>query len=332
MAGGLPGQEEEVALEEVSQIKKVEADLEELDLFRYCLDPADRGEESEEEVWEEVATPRGEGGEDMDTDEEVEQLKLRDAREEREAELKQKTKVKVEAIKKEREKAEQAVNEKLCRAAEGKERAEKTAEKKADKEALAAKIKSEAVERASSSKPVNASSYDADTDNEMEGIQPKDANITEKVSVNPFDEETDDEDNVEPEPKKTEASVDEDSAYDAETDVDDDVAEELRRDTAGLELPVLPQHFAGMEFLLHGEWEEGEEDLVSRYIVAAGGRVVGAGAARVERVVTASNWWSAELGVVAAAHPGAKVLRASWVFACHDTGEVVAEERYRLRE
>ena len=57
---------------------------------RFCLDRADRGEESEEEVWEEVAVQRNNANGasrhpvdpyEQDTDEEVEQLKQRDAKE-----------------------------------------------------------------------------------------------------------------------------------------------------------------------------------------------------------------------------------------------------------
>jgi len=272
---------------------------------RFCLDRADQGDESEDEVWEQGAiTSNGVEAKreaadayDQDTDEEVEQLKQRDAKEAEEekkrldAEEKkaQELKNKEMEVVKEKEKLRKENEKKIQQLTEKKE---KEAEQN-----LARQRESKIKEN--TSKDVN--SYDAETDEEVEEVEVR-------------------------------LEDDHDSAYDADTDVDEDVAEKLRPETKHLEFPNLPSFFSSMQFYMHGDYDKGEDDLVKRYIVAFGGKVVPNMKRTVARVITASNWWSEDFEELQRWNPDVVFLRPSWVFACSDQGRQVEEGTHRVRK
>ena len=232
---------------------------------RFCLDRADQGDESEDEVWEQGAiTSNGAEAKsqvadayDQDTDEEVEQLKQRDAKE-AEEEKKRLDAEEKKAQELRRERMEEAKEKEKLRKANEK-KIQQSAEKK-DKEAEKNQARQrEDKMKEKASKDVN--SYDVETDEEVEG---------DRMGLE--DEH--------------------DSAYDADTDVDEDVAEKLRPETKDLDFPNLPSFFSSMQFYMHGEYDKGEDDLIKRYIVAFGGKVVPLMKRAVARVITASNWWN----------------------------------------
>ena len=125
---------------------------------------------------------------------------------------------------------------------------------------------------------------------------------------------------------------DHDSAYDAETDVDEDVAEKLRPETKDLDFPNLPSFFSSMQFHMHGDYDKGEDELIKRYIVAFGGKVVPLMKRTVGRVITASNWWSKDFEELLRWNPDVVFLRPSWVFDCSDQGRLVEEGTHRVRK
>jgi len=125
---------------------------------------------------------------------------------------------------------------------------------------------------------------------------------------------------------------DHDSAYDADTDVDEDVAEQLRPKTKDLDFPNIPSFFSSMQFHMHGDYDKGEDELIKRYIVAFGGKVVPLMKRTVARVITASNWWSKDFEELLNWNPDVLFLRPSWVFACSDQGRLVEEGTHRVRK
>jgi hypothetical protein len=170
-------------------------------------------------------------------------------------------------------------------------------------------------------------SYDMDTDEEIEEI--KRAQAKEKASPKPVG--TAKEQEAEP-VKENGGATDEELAYDADTDIDEDVMEELRPKTSDLSFQPLPSYFEGEQFYLHGDYEEGEEDLVKRYIVACGGRVEPYMRETVGTVISASNWWSDDFADALEVNPGVRFLRPSWVFASSDQGRAVEEGTHRIRK
>jgi len=267
---------------------------------RFCLDRADQGEESEEEVWEQGAiTSNGAEAKrddaadayDQDTDEEVEQLKQRDAKEAEEEKKRQDAKEKIVQELKRKEMEEAKEKEKLRKANEKK--IQQSAEKK---EKEAERLREEEMNE-KKSKVVN--SYDVETDEEVEEVEVR-------------------------------LEDDHDSAYDADTDVDEDVAEKLRPETKDLDFPNLPSFLNSMQFYMHGDYDKGEDELVKRYIIAFGGKVVPNMKKTVARVITASNWWNEDFGDLLKWNPDVVFLRPSWVFACSDQGRLVDYGTHRV--
>ena len=181
-------------------------------------------------------------------------------------------------------------------------------------------------------------SYDMDTDEENEEVK-RESEVQDiqnkansKTSGESYEVETDDE--IEPEPSKKSASKDDegegDSAYDADTDIDEEELEKLRPKTNHLDFDPLPSHFESLQFYLHGDFEPGEAEVVDRYIVAAGGRVVPYMRESVTRVISASSWWTDQFKEALEVSPGVRFLRPSWVFACCDEGRVVEEGTHRI--
>ena len=171
-------------------------------------------------------------------------------------------------------------------------------------------------------------SYDMDTDEEIEQIRQNEAEesgLTKKNGA--YEVETDEE--LEPEPSKVQ-NEDDDSAYDADTDIDEEVLDEMKPKTEHLDFEPLPNFFASQEFFLHGDYSAGEAELVERYIVASGGRVQPYMQESVDRVVSASNWWSEDFSEALEVVPGVSFLRPSWVFACTDQGRLVEEGTHRI--
>jgi len=272
---------------------------------RFCLDRADQGDESEDEVWEQGAiTSNGAEAKsqvadayDQDTDEEVEQLKQRDAKEAEEEKKRLASKEK-KGQELRREKMEEVKEEEKLREA-NEAKIQHLAEKKAKKVENNMDSQREVTMKEKVSKDVN--SYDIETDEEVEEVGP----VLE-------DEH--------------------DSAYDADTDVDEDVAEKLRPETKDLDFPNLPSFFSSMQFYMHGDYDKGEDELIKRYIVAFGGKVVPLMKRTVARVITASNWWSQDFEELLGWNPDVAFLRPSWVFACSDQGRLVEEGTHRVRK
>ena len=270
---------------------------------RFCLDRADQGDESEDEVWEEgAATFNGTKSQvadvyDQDTDEEVEQLKQRDAKEaeEKKRMLDVEEKKAQELRRKEMEEAKET--EKLRKAKEKKSLQPAEEKEKEVEKNLARQREDEKKEK--TSKGDNA--YDMETDEEVEDVGVR-------------------------------LEEDHDSAYDAETDVDEDVAEKLRPETKDLDFPNLPSIFSSMQFHMHGDYDKGEDELIKRYIVAFGGKVVPLMKRTVGRVITASNWWSKDFEELLRWNPDVVFLRPSWVFDCSDQGRLVEEGTHRVRK
>ena len=170
--------------------------------------------------------------------------------------------------------------------------------------------------------------YDMDTDEEIEQIKQKEAEESGRtVKKGAYEVETDEE--LEPEPTKVKNDGD-DSAYDADTDIDEEVLDEMRPKTKHLDFEPLPNFFASQEFYLHGDYEAGEAELIERYIVASGGRVQPYMQKTVDKVVSASNWWSDDFSCALEVVPGVSFLRPSWVFACTDQGRLVEEGTHRI--
>ena len=267
---------------------------------RFCLDRADRGEESEEEVWEEVAVQRNNANGasrhpvdpyEQDTDEEVEQLKQRDAKEAEDKKRKLEAEKRAEEFKwKEKEKAEE--KERVRK--EREEKMEETARKKEEAEKV---------------------------------IKEKNSAKAEAIC---YDMETDEEDEVEHLESKLKLQDNHDSAYDADTDIDEDVAETLRPKTDDLDFPQMPSFFSSLQFFMHGNYDKGEKELITRYIIAFGGKILPVMKKTVSRVITASNWWSDDFKEMLILNPDVIFLRPSWVFACSDQQKLVAEGTHRV--
>merc|ERR1719447_2594120 len=168
---------------------------------RFYLDRADRGEESEEEVWEEVAVQGNNASGasrqpvdpyEQDTDEEVEQLKQRDAKEAEDKKRKLDAEKRAEELKwKEKKEVEEVEGVRK----EREEKMEETARKKEETE-----------------KVINEKT-------------------SAKTETERYDMETDEEDECEHLESKLKLEDDHDSAYDADTDIDEDIAEKLRPKT-----------------------------------------------------------------------------------------------------
>jgi len=267
---------------------------------RFCLDRADRGEESEEEVWEEAAVQRNNANGasrhpvhpyEQDTDEEVEQLKQRDAKEAEDEKKKLDAEKRAEELKwKEKEETE----EKKRVRKEREEKMEETARKKEEAE-----------------KVINEKN-------------------SAKTEARCYDMETDEEDVVEDVESKLKLADDHDSAYDADTDVDDDIAEKLRQKTDHLDYPQMPSFFSSLQFYMHGNYDKGEKELITRYIIAFGGKILPVMKKTVSRVITASNWWSDDFKEMLILNPDVIFLRPSWIFACSDQQKLVAEGTHRV--
>ena len=268
---------------------------------RFCLDRADQGVESEDEVWEQGATGTNGAGVqsavadeyEQDTDEEVEQLKQRDA---------------AEAAAEEEKKRQDLEDEKALDVA----RKEMGDMKEKDKP-----------RRANENKTQQLAAKEAEVNLSRE-VKVEDS-VKEKTG-NYYDMETDEE--VEPEHEKD----DHDSAYDAETDLDEDAAERLRPNTNDLDLPHLPSFLTSLQFYMHGDYDEGEAELIERYIVAFGGKILPVMSDAVARVITASNWWTDEFEELLKINPNVIFLRPSWVFACSDQVRMVEEGTHRVRK
>merc|ERR1719447_25728 len=267
---------------------------------RFYLDRADRGEESEEEVWEEGAVQGNNASGasrhpvdpyEQDTDEEVEQLKQRDAKEAEDKKRKLDAEKRAEELKwKEKKEVEEVEGVRK----EREEKMEETARKKEETE-----------------KVINEKTS-AKTETERYGM------------------ETDEEDEVEDVESKLKLADDHDSAYDADTDVDDDIAEKLRPKTDDLDFPQMPSFFSSLQFYMHGNYDKGEGELITRYIIAFGGKILPVMKKTVSRVITASNWWSDDFKEMLILNPDVIFLRPSWVFACSDQQKLVAEGTHRV--
>merc|ERR1712192_192181 len=165
---------------------------------------------------------------------------------------------------------------------------------------------------------------------EKEAERQREEEIKEKKSkvVNSYDMETDEE----VEEVEVRLEDDHDSAYDADTDVDEDVAEKLRPETKDLDFPNLPSFLNSMQFFMHGDYDEGEDELIKRFIIALGGKVVPDMKKTVARVITASNWWSKDFEELLKVNPDVVFLRPSWVFDCSDQGRLVDYGTHRVRK
>ena len=128
---------------------------------------------------------------------------------------------------------------------------------------------------------------------------------------------------------KTKEFCDE-AAYDADTDIDEDVIEALRPRTDHLDIDPLPSYFESKQFYLHGDFDEGEAELVTRYIAAFGGIVQPYMGEAVSTVISANNWWAEDFAEALEVNPSVRFLRPSWVFACCDEARIVEEGSHRI--
>jgi len=257
---------------------------------RFCLDRRDEGrEDSEEEVWEYVA-----GGAssdkvqeaEVDTDEEIENIKLEESK------------------KKEMEENKVVVDRSQpnhmyeCDTDEEIDRI-----KEAEREEEKQKVKR--------SHPKNIiDPYECDTDEEIEDVKRNSKLENEKLPNDTYECDTDDETTKDIDP------------YDVDTDIDEEECVKLLPDTSNLSLGALPDYFDSQEFYLQGDFQPGERKLLERYILAFGGRVQPYMGTEVMVVITHSRWGKMFEDARAVSR-GVQFVKPRWLFLCKDEGRMV---------
>ena len=106
----------------------------------------------------------------------------------------------------------------------------------------------------------------------------------------------------------------------------------MRPKTDDLDFPQMPSFFSSLQFYMHGNYDKGEEELITRYIIAYGGKILPVMKKTVSRVITASNWWSDDFKEMLILNPDVIFLRPSWVFACSDQQKLVMEGTHRVTQ
>jgi len=251
---------------------------------RFWLDKRDEGrEESEDEIWEER-----DAGEDMDTDEEIERIKLEDRKEKN----MQRNNVEAATSSSTLDPYECDTDEEI-----EKIKMEEMKEKKKKQENVPVK------------KGIDP--FECDTDEEEEQTKKEDNKVKVKLSNNAYDCDTDEE--------TPENEID---PYDVETDIDEDEIVKLLPDTSNLSLGRLPDYFDCYQFYLHGDFEQSERILLERYIIACGGKVQPYMGAEVMVVITHSRW-NKMFDDALAVSEGVEFVQPRWLFKCKDEGRVV---------
>ena len=147
----------------------------------------------------------------------------------------------------------------------------------------------------------------------------------ENSGVDTYDCDTDEESDqdIKSDPEK------EEDPYDVETDIDDEVVARLLPDTSKLSFETLSNHFQGQQFFFHGSFEEGEMDLLQRYVISAGGEVSLYMEAEVDIVITKVKN-EKQYGEARKVNQDVKFVEPRWIFICNDEQKLVSTENYLL--
>lgn len=230
---------------------------------RYCLDPKDKGKESEDEIWEEEPPPTNSSSRvdnadsDLDTDEEVERIRG------------------------------QLGKNPIPKFPETDQESEKSIKKEEDK------------------------------------ITPSSSHT---VPADPYDQDTDDEDEAMPENGHEHQNQDDsDEAYNAETDVDED--ETGSNDS----YPMLPDFFAGKGFFFYGSISPEEKKLLNRKIVAAGGTAHTYMGSQVNFVITKSKW-NADFSDSLRDNLDLKFVSPAFVHDCWATKSLINPDEFAVQK
>ena len=206
---------------------------------RFWLDKRDEGrDESEDEIWEQRDAASGDKDEDIDTDEEIEKIKMEERRD------KNMIRNNVDAAT-----SSSNLDPYEC-----------------DTDEEIEKIKMEEIEEKKKKHEITNSKksvdpFDCDTDEEIEQTK-EEKSVKGKLSDNAYECDTDEE--------TPEKDVD---PYDVDTDIDEEEIVKLLPSTSNLSLGNLPDYFDCLQFYLHGDFQSSERILLERYIIACGGKV-----------------------------------------------------------
>ena len=257
---------------------------------RFCLDRRDEGrEDSEEEVWEYVAggaAPDKVQEAEVDTDEEIENIKLEES--------------KKKVMEENKVVAERSLPNHMyeCDTDEEINRI-----KEAEREEEKQKVK-----RSHPKKIIDP--YECDTDEEIEDVKRNSKLENEKLPNDAYECDTDDETTKDIDP------------YDVDTDIDEEECVKLLPDTSNLSLGALPNYFDSQEFYLHGDFQPGERKLLERYILAFGGRVHPYMGTEVMVVITHARWGKMFEDVRAVSR-GVQFVKPRCLFLCNNEGRMV---------
>jgi len=292
---------------------------------RFHLDKADRGEESEEEIWDETlvkseAAPKTptEENEDIDTDEEIKRANVQAAGDDSD----ENTDDEIERIKKEqvnesehKKKKDNAVN------SNGYD--EDTDE---EIESVKKELKNESEYKVKKGDIVNKNGYDENADEEIEDIkQEHKVKKDDIVKTNGYDGEIEDKSNIK------DVTKDDQDEYDADTDIDEEELPRLRANTENLEFDKVETYFSGKQFFLYGEFPESETSLMTRYIVMFGGQVRSYMASHVNYIIT-KNKWDKKFEDARKVNKEVVFIKPEWIFSCTDKRRIVSTQRFLVEE
>ena len=252
------------------------------------MDKRDEGrDESEDEVWEQRDAASGSGHEDIDTDEEIEKIKMEERRDKNMI----------------RNNVDDATSSSTLDPYE------------CDTDEEIEKIKMEEMEEKKKKQEIIISKksvdpFDCDTDEEIEQTK-EEKSVKGKLSHNAYECDTDEE--------TPENDVD---PYEVETDIDEEEIVKLLPKTSNLSLGNLPDYFDCHQFYLHGDFQPSERTLLERYIIACGGKVQPYMGAEVMLVITHSRW-NKMFDDALTVSQVVEFVKPRWLFKCKDEGRMV---------
>lgn len=150
-----------------------------------------------------------------------------------------------------------------------------------------------------------------DTEDEIEKLQPK---VNVKTVSSDKDENAYD------------ASTDNDDPYDVSTDDEDDVNKN-ENDEHGL--PSLPDYFERKHFLLYGDFGQSVHRLLTRHIIACGGKISKYMDDDIEYVISEQKW-DEKFDSALSSNTALVFVKPSWVFSCGAQQKLLSTQPYLI--
>ena len=129
--------------------------------------------------------------------------------------------------------------------------------------------------------------------------------------------------------KSSGGHVDENKDYDSAYDASTEDEKESSEPKVSFDLLNLPNFLEKCVVLIYGDFEQSEQETISRYVIAYGGEVVGYMSDKVTHVISGVVW-DDNFDEALSENSSLQFVKPDWLFACHSQQKLMPHQKYAI--